>query len=195
VSGSIWLALVAIVAVVNPPRLAPALGNLTPLLADSTSIRRARAVAVGTLGAGGVAVALGLVAVISDGLLDAIDVSAATMRVAAGLVLILAVLRDVVAGRPAAEPALAGWGAALVPVAIPFVARPELAILVVSVATVEGLAASLVGLMLVILGVAVFAVPIAPGPARRAVDWAGWVLMATCATAGVAIAVDGIYGV
>ena len=194
-SGSTWLALVALVAVVNPPRLAPALGNLAPLLSDSTSIRRARGVIIGGVGALVAVLALSVVAVGAERLLDAIDVSPATMRVAAGLVLLLAVVRDLIAGRPGAEPALSGWGAALVPVAIPFVARPELAILVVSVATVEGLGVAVLGLFLVALGVVLCSVPAADGPTRRAVDWAGWSLMAACAAAGVALAVDGVYGV
>jgi small neutral amino acid transporter SnatA (MarC family) len=195
VTGSTWLVVVAVVAVVNPARLSPALQTLPPVLPDSTSIRRARSVAVVALGAGVAVSVLAVLAAASARLLDAIDVSAPTMRVAAGLVLILAVIRDLIGGRPTAEPALRGWGAALVPVAMPFVARPELAILVVSAATVEGLGVTLLALILVVALTALVTLVGGSEPSATVVEWAGWTLAATGVVVGVAFVVDGVYGV
>jgi hypothetical protein len=105
------------------------------------------------------------------------------------------VLRDLVGGRPSAEPALSGWGAAIVPVLVPFVARPELGILIVSVASVEGLSVA-IGAMVLMAAVTVGLAAVNLGsPTERVVDAAGWSLSALCVVAGVALAVDGVYGV
>lgn len=194
-TGSVPLVLLAAVAVVNPPRLSPALRVLPPVLSESTSIRRDRAVTVTALGAFGAGVALTALATGAGRLLEAIDVSAPTLRVAAGLVLVLAVVRDLVSGRPKAEPALAGWGASLVPVAVPFVARPELAILVVSIASVEGVGVAVVALVLVAATTTLCSSVGDAGPLARVLDWSTGLLMAACVAAGVALTVDGIYGV
>jgi hypothetical protein len=117
------------------------------------------------------------------------------MRVAAGLVLVGAVVRDVVRRPPDPDPALAGWGAAIVPVAVPFVVRPEIGVLAISVGAVEGtwvvLAASaaLVGLM----GLAA-STPAGKLP-THITRWASWLSTTLVAVVGVALTVEGIYAV
>ena len=68
-------------------------------------------------------------AAVGGPLLDALDVSEPSFRVAAGIVAALAGAVDLFRRPPSPEPALAGWRAALVPVAIPVVARPALLVL------------------------------------------------------------------
>ena len=64
-------------------------------------------------------------AAVGDLLLDAVDVSSAAFRLAAGIVAVLTGAADLLRRPPSPEPALAGRRAALVPVAIPLVARPR----------------------------------------------------------------------
>ena len=68
-------------------------------------------------------------AAVGDPLLDALDVSDPSFRLAAGIVAAVAGAADLFRRPPAPEPALPGWRAALVPVAIPVVARPALLVL------------------------------------------------------------------
>jgi small neutral amino acid transporter SnatA (MarC family) len=84
------------------------------------------ALALGSL----IAVAVGAALVAVGGvLLDALDVSPESFRLAAGLVLTLEGLRALVQPRPAAEPELPGLGAALVPVAFPLLLQPGVVVL------------------------------------------------------------------
>ena len=66
---------------------------------------------------------------VADPLLDALDVSDPSFRIAAGVVARIAGAPTCSGGRPAPEPALPGRRAALVPVAMPVVARPALLVL------------------------------------------------------------------
>jgi small neutral amino acid transporter SnatA (MarC family) len=75
----------------------------------------------------GCAVALAAVAALAaagGALLDAIDVSPESFRLAAGLVLAVEGARTLVWPRRGAEPALRGLGAAIVPVAFPLLLQP-----------------------------------------------------------------------
>ena len=78
-------------------------------------------VAVGGL-AGGLLVCFA--ALLGDPLLDALDVSDPSFRLAAGIVALVAGAADLLRAAPSPEPALDGWKAALVPLAVPLVARP-----------------------------------------------------------------------
>jgi small neutral amino acid transporter SnatA (MarC family) len=84
------------------------------------------AVALGALAA--LAVGAGLVA-LGRPLVDALDVSAESFRLAAGVVLAVEGARTLVWPRPAAEPELPGLGAALVPVAFPILLQPGVVVL------------------------------------------------------------------
>ena len=73
----------------------------------------------------GVRLALvGVSAVVSGPLLDLVDVTGPSARIAAGIALLVVCAKDVFAPPPTAEPALAGWRAGLVPLAFPVVFSP-----------------------------------------------------------------------
>jgi hypothetical protein len=152
VARAAWLALVA-VAAVNPARVRRIVGSVRTSPpgtgraagADSTGVRALVA------GAALSAAAFVTVAAAARPLLDAADVSATTGLVAAGLVVALAAAVDAVhrpAPMPAAVPGpgsrwapLAGM---IVPVAVPALVRPAVALLVVAVAVDAGLVTGLV---------------------------------------------------
>jgi small neutral amino acid transporter SnatA (MarC family) len=76
---------------------------------------------LGCLAALGVGAAL---AAVGGALLDALDVSPESFRLAAGLVLCVEGARTLVWPRPGAEPVLSGLRAAFVPVAFPLLLQP-----------------------------------------------------------------------
>src|ERR687895_260894 len=118
-SGWLWAA--ALVLALNPARAAfgvPRAG-------------RSPRTVVGVAALGGVIGALAVCAVAAVGgpLLEALDVSEPSFRIAAGIVAGLAGAADLFRRPPPSEPSLPGWRAALVPVAIPVGARPALLVL------------------------------------------------------------------
>lgn len=119
---SAWLLLVLVVASVNPPRAVAAL----PLGSVGARVRVAVVGAAVTLA---VLTALGALA---TPLLDALAVSAPNARIAAGLVLAVQAVVDLVRRAPSPEPALPGWRAGLVPVAFPVLLRPGTGVLAVA---------------------------------------------------------------
>ena len=125
-------------------------------------------------------------------LLDALDVSEPSFRVAAGVVAVLAGAADLFRRPPRPEPALAGWHAALVPVAVPLVARPALLVLALGAGADRGFPVS-AGAMAV--GVALLAGLTAgwstEGPRGRVLRWAGRLLGVALAACGVLLAIDG----
>jgi hypothetical protein len=98
-----------------------------------------------------------VVAGLSGPLLDALDVSGPAIRLAAGIVAGVAGLVAVFRRPPAAEPALPGRGAALVPVAVPLVATPALLLLAMSAHSDRGLPVLVAGLVLAVALLAVLA--------------------------------------
>jgi small neutral amino acid transporter SnatA (MarC family) len=155
---------IAVLAATNPFERRAALAAL------GTTDRRA--VAVGALVA---LVAYAVAAAVATDLLDGLDVSPATARVAAGLVLAVRALLDLAgpltrtvperagpsSGRAGGGPVgedrpntVAGLATALVPVAFPVLVRPELALVVVAFAASERawwcLGAAAVGLALLV---------------------------------------------
>ena len=184
-NGSTWLVIAASVAVVNPARLAPSLptGPVPSRLAVT---------AAGTALSGVVAVFL---AWLGPGALDAIDVSEPTFRVAAGLVVAGAALRDLFVGAPSREPALSGWGAAVVPVAIPFVLRPELGILALSAGSVEGVATMTAGVVVLVAVATAVAAMASDGVSGRLLGWLARLFAAVALVAGIALTVEGILAV
>ena len=129
-------------------------------------------------------------------LLDALDVSAPAFRIAAGIVAGLAGAADLVRRPPSPEPALAGRRAALVPVAIPVVARPALLVLALGAGTDHGLLVS-VGAMATGVALATGLAAGCPteGAGGRVLRWAGRLLAAGLVASGVLLAVDGILDV
>ncbi len=141
---------VAFLAAVNPFRVRPGLPEV-----DGRA--RPRALAAGCL----LVFALGAVAVAAaPALLDGLDVSPETFRLAAGFVMAVAAGWVLWFPHRGDEPELAGMGAAAVPVAFPLLISPELFVLTISAGADEN-AAAVLGSLAVAL-VAVFALGAVP---------------------------------
>jgi small neutral amino acid transporter SnatA (MarC family) len=185
---SAWLWAAALLLALNPARAAFAVPRAG----------RSPASVVGVAALGGAIGALTVcaVAAAADPLLDAVDVSDPSFRLAAGIVAALAGAADVFRRPPAPEPALPGWRAALVPVAIPVVARPALLVLALGAGAEQGVLVSL-GAMAV--GVALLTGLTAgwptEGPRGKALRWAARLLAAGLVACGVILAIDGILAV
>jgi hypothetical protein len=121
----------------------------------------------------------------ADPLLDALDVSPESFRLAAGLVLAVEGARALVWPRPADEPELPGLAAALVPVAFPLLLQPGVIVLALA-AGAEDVAASGIGALAVALLLA------AALPARALLPAGARVLGALEIVAGAALAVAAI---
>jgi small neutral amino acid transporter SnatA (MarC family) len=126
---NVGLAVATLVLATNPPRRRAALS-----VDETTTV---------ALGATLAAVALVVVAAVSGPLLDALDVSAPNARIAAGLVLAVVSLHDLVWKPPPSGAALPGRAAALVPVCFPVLLRPEVALVALSLGADHGVAAAL----------------------------------------------------
>jgi small neutral amino acid transporter SnatA (MarC family) len=118
-----WLWLIAIVAAVNPCRAAFGVPR--------RGASRRGVAAVAALGAALGAAAVALLAIGTGPLLDAADVSSPAVRIAAGTVAAVAGVLQMIRRPPSPEPSLPGWGAAIVPVAIPLFIAPAVVALAV----------------------------------------------------------------
>jgi small neutral amino acid transporter SnatA (MarC family) len=151
---------------------------------------------VGAVGGliGGLAVCAAAIA--GGPLLEALDVSEPSFRIAAGVVATLAGAADLFRRPPTAEPALAGWGAALIPVAIPVVARPALLVLALGAGADRGVlvSAGAMAMGIALLTGLVVARP-TEGPEGRVLRWAGRLLAAALVASGILLAVDGVLDV
>lgn len=177
---SIWLVYAGYLAAVNPARLRPALPE------DDERVAW-RAVIAGAAFAMGVG--LLLIAVSTD-LLDALDITPETWRIAAGMVAALVGLRVLAFPGRAEEPRLGGLRSAIVPVAFPLLLTPELVALVSIFGATEPATRSVGGLLVALtVGVAAGAVR-----HRHPTLWlAGARLFATVLLlAGLALVVEGI---
>jgi small neutral amino acid transporter SnatA (MarC family) len=183
-----WPWAAALVLALNPARAA---------FAVPRAGRSPRTV-VGVAGVGGVIGGLGVCVAATAGgpLLEALDVSEPSFRLAAGIVAGLAGAADLFRRPPPPEPALAGWRAALVPVAIPVVARPAVLVLALGAGADRGV---LVSAGAMAIGIALLTGLAAAwrteGPGRRVLPWAGRLLAALLVTCGVILAVDGVLDV
>jgi small neutral amino acid transporter SnatA (MarC family) len=185
-SGWLWAA--ALVLALNPVRAAFGIPRAG---------RSPRAV-VGVAAVGGAIGGLAVCAAATAGgpLLDALDVSEPSFRIAAGIVAALAGGADLFRRPPPPEPALAGRRAALIPVAIPVVARPALLVLALGAGADRGV---LVSAGAMAMGVALLTGLTAgwptEGPGGRVVRWAVRLLAATLVACGVILTVDGVLDV
>jgi len=185
---SAWLWALALVLALNPARAAFGLPRA------GRSPRNVAGVAVVGGVIGGLAVCAA--AALGDPLLDALDVSDPSFRIAAGIVAGLAGVADLFRRPPPSEPALAGWGAALVPVVVPLVARPALLVLALGAGAERNV---LVSAGAMVVGIALLSGLAAgcptEGPGGRVLRWAGRLLAAGLVACGVVLAVDGILDV
>jgi hypothetical protein len=117
--ATLWLA--ALLAAYNPFRAALAVPRAG----------RTRGTVAGTAAVGGLLASLLATggAAVSGPVLDAFDVSVPSMRLAAGVVGAIGGVVALVRRPPPAEPAWPGWGAAVIPVAVPVVLSPALFVL------------------------------------------------------------------
>ena len=185
-SGWLWAAVLLLA--LNPARAAFAVPR------EGRSRRTVVRLAVGGGAIGALFVVVAVLA--GDPLLDLLDVSEPSFRLAAGIVAAVAGAADLFRRPPAPEPALPGWRAALVPIAIPAVARPALLVLALGAGADERVLASVRAML---LGVALLTVLAAlwptEGPRGRALMWAGRLLAAGLVACGVILVVDGILAV
>jgi small neutral amino acid transporter SnatA (MarC family) len=157
---------------------------------------RRNVVRVAALGGviGGLAVCAA--SVVGGPLLEALDVSEPSFRLAAGMVAALAGAADLFRRPPPPEPGLAGWRAALIPVAMPVVARPALLVLALGAGADRGV---LVSAGAMAMGSALLTGLAAGWPTEgargRGLRWAGRVLAAALVACGVILAVDGVLDV
>jgi small neutral amino acid transporter SnatA (MarC family) len=119
-----WLLLIAIVAAVNPCRAAFGVPR--------RGASRRGVAAVAAVGAALGAAVVALLAIGSGALLDGADVSSPAIRIAAGAVAAVAGVLQMIRRPPSPEPSLPGWGAAIIPVAIPLFIAPAVVALAVS---------------------------------------------------------------
>jgi len=173
---SVGVALLAALATVNPLRLWSGLPGAT----------REERVRLAAAGAVLVIVALGLIAAFANPILGALDISDPTARIAAGVAIVVIGVRDSFSAPAEIEPALDGWRAALVPVAMPYLFAPGLTLLAISASADRGLVAAVTVLILAILPVVLIALRPAPSGAMARACRAGHVM-----TAGLAIALGG----
>jgi small neutral amino acid transporter SnatA (MarC family) len=172
--------LFALVASVNPSRVRLVLPE------------RRKAVALGALLALGSAAA---VVAVGGALLDALDISPESFRLAAAVVLALEGARALVLPRPGAEPELGGLGAALVPVAFPLLLTPGVVALALAAGGDE-IAAEAVGALALAFGCVLLASLVPRSDRADALLAAGGRLLGAAEiVAGIALAVDALHDV
>lgn len=181
------MAAVAAVVTVNPLRVWPGAPG------------RSRCRRLGCAAGGALAVLAAALAIsgLSGPLLDALGISAPTARIAAGTALIVVGVRDMVVGPARVEPALPGWKAAIVPVAVPHLFGPGLAVLAVSAGADLGSVrtGAAVGAALAVTAM-LMAQPLPQSQAGARAVQAGQALTGAAAVlVGAALAVDGIFDI
>jgi small neutral amino acid transporter SnatA (MarC family) len=185
-SGWLWAA--ALFLALNPARAACGIPRTGRSPQDAVRL----AAAGGAIGG----LAICVVAAIADPLLDTLDVSDPSFRVAAGIVAVIAGAADLFRRPPPPEPSLPGWRAALVPVAVPVVTRPALVVLALGAGADQDL---LVVAAAMFAGIALLAGLVArtptEGPGGRAMRWAGRLLAAGLVACGVVLGIDGVLDV
>jgi small neutral amino acid transporter SnatA (MarC family) len=182
-----WLWFVALLAALNPARAAFAVPRSG----------RSRREVVGLVAAGGAigGVAVCAVAALGGSLLDALDVSDPSFRLAAGIVAVLAGAADFFRRPPAPEPALSGWRAAIVPVALPAVARPALLVMALGAGADRGVPVTAAAMATAVVSTAIAVRWSAEGPRARTLRWLGVLLAASLVACGAILGVDGVLDV
>ena len=162
---NVWVAALAVMAAVNPPRRRAALPEPT-------------APAIAVTGAAVAWLAMVVAAAVSGPLLDAFSVSPPNIQIAAGLVLLVRAMVDVALppGRESAR--LTGRWQAVVPVAFPLLIRPEVALLALSAGAEMGVTRT-----------AAFAVPAYLAAAVVLAFWRG---DRTARAVGVVLSITGV---
>jgi small neutral amino acid transporter SnatA (MarC family) len=150
---------------------------------------RREAVALGALVALATASAI---AAVGGSLLDALDITPETFRLAAAVVLALEGARALASARPAPEPELGGLGAALVPVAFPLLLTPGVVMLALA-AGGDDIVGEAVGALAIAFALVLLVMLIPRGDRSDVLLAAGGRLLGALEiAAGVALAVDSL---
>jgi small neutral amino acid transporter SnatA (MarC family) len=182
-----WLWAVALIATFNPLFVVLALPR--------REARKERATLAAVGGAVGALIVL-VAALLSGPLLDAFDVSRAAARVAIGIVGAGAGLVRMFRRLPSAQPAPGDLSAAVVPVAIPYVATPALILLGLSAGADLGVAFVALALAIAVAMLVVKAMWLdASGRAGQLVGWAARLLGAVAVATSVLLVIDGVLDV
>ena len=153
-------------------------------------------VALAALGGAVGGLAVCVLAALGDPLLDAFDVSEPSFRLAAGMVAVVAGAADLLRRPPSPEPALDGWKAALVPVAVPLVARPALVVMAFGAGadrTVLVVLAAMTAGVALLIALTAWGSP--DGTGGRTLNWTRRIFAAGLIACGVLLAVDGLVDV
>lgn len=132
---SLWFVLVSMVVAVNPARVAVQLRATSPR-------DRAKPLGPGALVAAAAVVVLGLV---GESLLDALEITDETWRIAAGAIAVLSGARHLAIRPATAIPEVSTSAHALVPIAFPVLLVPEIVTLAVLYGTTESFGRLAVG--------------------------------------------------
>jgi small neutral amino acid transporter SnatA (MarC family) len=183
-----WLWAAVLLFALNPARAAFGIPRAGRSPRDVTRL----AVVGGGLGAVCVCVA----AIAGDPVLDTLDVSEPSFRTAAGVLAALAGAADLLRRPPAPEPALPGARAALIPVAIPLVARPALLMLALGAGADEGVLVTVAAMAVGVVALTALAARCSTeGASGRVLRWAARLLAAGLVACGVLVAIDGVLDV
>ncbi|MDE0701615.1 MAG: hypothetical protein F4Y27_00545 [Acidimicrobiaceae bacterium] len=142
------LIVLAVICAANPFRVAAC----APASVDT----RRQAVVVATAST---LLAVGLMALLSDPILDLLNVSGSSSRIAAGVAVLIVGIRDLFVQPPSPEPALTGRLAGIMPMAFPTLFTPALVILAISAASARGVVAAfgIIGAVILLVGLIVAA--------------------------------------
>ncbi len=179
---SALLLLVAVAAAINPFRARGAL--------PETAAGRARLVPV-AVGGGLAILSVAGLAWWSGPLLDALQITPETFKIAAGFVAVLAAGYAFVVAVPKPEPELRGWRSGIWPVWYPRLLSPEVMFLAVAAGTGSGVAATTGAAAASVAALAAL-VPVRGAVSRRVLVWVGRLLAALLVLAGIWLAIDGV---
>ncbi len=182
-----WLWLLVILGTINPVRAAIGVPR-----ADTTGRRGALALAGGVIGS----MILLAVGAATGWVIDLVDTSEPAMRLAAGSLCLLSAGIDL-ARRPARdEAALGGFGAALMPVAVPSFVRPAMLLAGLSVVADHGMAFYALGLAVTVAALTALTASTATTEAERPIlIWIGRVLSFVAVAGAVLLIADAVFDI
>ncbi|NNE11361.1 MAG: hypothetical protein HKN41_03860 [Ilumatobacter sp.] len=186
-SPAMWLWLAVIIGTINPVRAAFSMPR------QGTVSRRASL----ALGGGVIGSALLLaVGALSGWLIDVVDTSIPAVRLAAGSLCVLSAGIDLTRRPATDEPALSGFGASVVPIAIPLFARPAMLLAGLSVVADRGMGTYAVGLAAAVAMLVALSVPQADDDQDRPVmTWIGRVLSVVALAGGALLIADAVFDI
>jgi small neutral amino acid transporter SnatA (MarC family) len=191
-----WLWALVLLLALNPVRAAFGIPRRQDQRPGDTATGGVRPVELALLGGAAGAIVVLVASAVADPVLDAVHVSDSSFRIAAGVIAVIAGIADLFRRPPAPEPALAGRLAALVPVAVPLVARPAVIVLALGAGADRGLLPAAIALAAGIAGLAgLTAARATDGCHARTLRWLARLLAAGLIAGGVALAVASLLDV